>query len=119
MEPKQGIITLHKEQGETPLECIERWRAEHKEYLGIALSYLGRLDPMAEGVLLVAVGEENKNREAYLGLDKEYEFEVLFGFETDTYDLLGVVVRQGSSKLFESPKSARCAIFYCLTFLLP
>jgi tRNA pseudouridine55 synthase len=90
MEPKQGIVTLYKEQGETPLECIERYRSEHPELKDESLSYLGRLDPMAEGVLLVAVGKENKNREKYLGLDKEYEFEVLFGFETDTSDLLGM-----------------------------
>lgn len=47
---------------------------------------------MAEGVLVVLAGEENKNREAYLNLDKEYTFDVLFGFATDTYDLLGVMV---------------------------
>lgn len=100
MEPKQGIITLHKEAGETPLECLERYRALNPELKDVALSYLGRLDPMAEGVLLVAVGEENKNREKYLGLDKEYEFEVLYGFKTDTYDLLG---KAESRSVLEEP----------------
>ncbi len=97
MEPKQGIITLYKEQGETPLECLERWRGTDPDRQGVALTYLGRLDPMAEGVLLVAVGEENKNREKYLGLDKEYEFDVLFGFQTDSYDLLGVAENFGNN----------------------
>jgi len=100
MEPKQGIVRLYKETGETPLECVERYRNEHPELKDVALSYLGRLDPMAEGVLLVAVGDENKNREEYLGLDKEYEFEVLEGFSTDSYDLLGVAaLRKSSSSL--------------------
>jgi tRNA pseudouridine55 synthase len=44
---------------------------------------------MAEGVMLVMVGEENKEREKYLGLDKEYECEVFLGVGTDTYDVLG------------------------------
>jgi len=44
---------------------------------------------MAEGVLLVLTGDECKKKEEYLGLDKEYEVEVLFGFSTDTYDILG------------------------------
>src|SRR3989344_7692285 len=51
----------------------------------------GRLDPMASGLLIVLAGEETKNKEKYLALDKEYEFEVLFGFSTDTYDILGKV----------------------------
>lgn len=55
------------------------------------MSYAGRLDPMAEGVLLVLAGEENKKRNDYLNLDKEYNFDVLFGFATDTYDVLGLL----------------------------
>jgi tRNA pseudouridine55 synthase len=51
---------------------------------------------MAEGVLLVLVGEENKKREEYLGLDKEYEVEVLLGVESDTYDVLGKIVSVSS-----------------------
>jgi len=90
-QEKQGeIISLYKELGETPLECLERWRKEHPEHTKTKLSYLGRLDPMAEGLMLIAVGEENKKREEYLGLDKTYEFEILFGFETDTDDVLGL-----------------------------
>lgn len=56
------------------------------------MTYAGRLDPMASGLLLVLAGEECKNKDKYLRFDKEYEFEVLFGFSTDTYDILGKVV---------------------------
>ena len=34
---------------------------------------------------------ERKKQDNYCGLDKEYEFEILFGFFTDTYDILGLV----------------------------
>ncbi len=77
--------------GETPLECLERYRVENPDYRDVKMTYAGRLDPMAEGELLVLVGEECQNKEKYLGLDKEYEFDVLFGFSTDTYDILGLV----------------------------
>ncbi len=87
----KDILNLYKARGETPLERIERFRAAHSEYKNVPLSYAGRLDPMAEGVLLVLAGETNKEREKYLNLDKEYTFDVLFGFATDTYDLLGVM----------------------------
>jgi len=55
------------------------------------MTYLGRLDPMAEGVLLILAGvHTSTDRERYLGLDKAYEAEILLGFSSDTYDTLGL-----------------------------
>ena len=87
----KNILNLYKEKGETPLMRIERFRTTHSEYRDVPLSYAGRLDPMAEGVLLVTCGAENKKKDSYLALDKAYTFEVLFGFATDTYDALGLL----------------------------
>ena len=88
------IFLLNKKEGETPLECLEGFRQENikkkKIDKNIKMTYAGRLDPMASGLLLVLLGEETKNKEKYLKLDKEYEFEILFGFATDTYDILGI-----------------------------
>ncbi|MSR71145.1 MAG: hypothetical protein EXS50_00520 [Candidatus Taylorbacteria bacterium] len=89
---KNGVLNLYKKRGETPLERIERFRDENPNFENVKMSYAGRLDPMAEGVLLVLVGEENKNREEYLGYTKEYLFDALFGMHTDTYDSLGKVM---------------------------
>ncbi|HRH25705.1 MAG TPA: hypothetical protein PLD99_01990 [Parcubacteria group bacterium] len=89
------VIKLYKNLGETPLECIERFRAKNKGYEETNMTYLGRLDPMAEGVMLVLSGN-TKDKDKYLSLDKTYEFEVLWGFETDTYDILGLVTNTGA-----------------------
>jgi len=86
---KASIVIIYKKRGETPLACIERLRKERPELKEASLCYAGRLDPMAEGVLLVLVGEENKKKERYQKLPKEYISEVLFGFSTDSYDVLG------------------------------
>ncbi|MEK7646438.1 MAG: hypothetical protein AAB381_01975 [Patescibacteria group bacterium] len=88
-------VTINKNLGETPLEALERFRAEQialgrVELADVPMTYAGRLDPMAEGKLLILIGEECKQKEKYLGLDKTYEVEVLFGIETDTYDILGL-----------------------------
>jgi tRNA pseudouridine(55) synthase len=91
MVVKQEKIILYKNRGETPLDCILRFKKENPEYENDKMTYAGRLDPLAEGLLLVLVGEECKNKEKYLGFDKEYEVDILFGFATDTYDLLGIV----------------------------
>jgi len=95
------MLKLYKKMGETPLECLERWKKANPEHKNTKMTYAGRLDPMAEGELLVLLGEECKEKEKYLGLDKEYEFEVLFGFQTDTYDVLGFphLALQALSKL--------------------
>lgn len=84
MTDKSGVICVYKEVGETPLEAISKIKTTEK------LSYIGRLDPLADGLMLVLVGEENKNREAYLDLPKTYRFEFVSGFKTDTYDVLGL-----------------------------
>ena len=89
------LLKLYKEIGETPLERIKRWKAANPEYKKVPMTYAGRLDPMAEGVLLALTGEECKKKEKYLGLDKKYIVEILFGFATDTYDILGKITKQG------------------------
>ncbi len=92
MKALPEVINLYKKTGETPLERINRLRVEYSEFKDTTLSYAGRLDPLAEGVMIVLVGDEaNQKREQYLGLDKEYYFDVVFGVSTDTYDALGLV----------------------------
>lgn len=90
-----AVLNLYKQLGETPRERLERLRAQKPHYEHEVLSYAGRLDPMAEGVMLCLVGSANKRREAYLELSKEYVLDVLFGFATDTYDVLGRVIETG------------------------
>jgi len=84
-------ILLNKKEGETPLMLLDSFRRKNPKYRDVKITYAGRLDPMASGLMLFLTGEEIKNKEKYLGLEKEYEFEVLFGFATDTYDILGKV----------------------------
>lgn len=87
-----NVIILNKKEGETPLQALEKFRSKHKKFKDSKMTYAGRLDPMATGVIIVLVDEEIKNKQKYIELDKEYDFEILFGFGTDTYDILGKVV---------------------------
>jgi tRNA pseudouridine55 synthase len=81
---------IYKDAGLTPLQAIEKYRIV-KNLGNVPMTYAGRLDPMAEGVLLVLWGAACKEKDTYLGKGKEYRFEVLFGVSTDTYDALGLV----------------------------
>lgn len=96
------FVILNKKEGETPLEALSLFRSKHKEYQDVSMAYAGRLDPMASGLLLILVGDETKLKDRYLLLNKEYSFEILFGFATDTYDILGKVT--GFKKYLMIPK---------------
>jgi len=52
----------------------------------------GTLDPLASGVLPIAIGEATKLCGRMLDASKSYEFTVRFGEETDTLDMEGQVV---------------------------
>ena len=53
----------------------------------------GTLDPLAEGVLPIALGEATKLAGRMLDASKVYDFTLQFGEETDTLDVEGEVVR--------------------------
>jgi tRNA pseudouridine55 synthase len=88
-------ILAYKDIGETPLEVVNKFRKPNKK-----CSFAGRLDPMARGKMIILQDLECKEQDKYCGLDKVYEFEILFGFTTDTYDILGIIEKY-SPKLSE------------------
>ncbi len=102
-------VVRNKNIGQTPLEVAELYRTEAHLGGGVSLAYAGRLDPMAHGKVLILIGDECKRQEHYHGLDKAYRFEVLFGFKSDTGDVLGVAekdVHRDSQKITETATSS-------------
>lgn len=85
-------IVLQKEVGQTPLQAVEAYRAWHPGYTDIKMAYAGRLDPMASGSLLVLIGDECKQQTKYHNLDKTYELQILLGAQSDSGDVLGIVL---------------------------
>lgn len=87
----EKYLLEYKKPGETPLDCINRVKNGDKAYTHVPMTYAGRLDPMAEGLMIILAGDECQNKDKYNNMPKTYEVDVLFGFATDTYDLLGLV----------------------------
>jgi tRNA U55 pseudouridine synthase TruB len=77
----------YKSVGQTPKQLLDLLEKEtFQKYF-----HLGNLDIMAEG-LMVFINSRLRFLEKYLKkLSKIYEFEIIEGFTTDTYDLLGVI----------------------------
>jgi tRNA pseudouridine55 synthase len=61
-------------------------------YGKVKVGHGGTLDPLAEGVLPIALGEATKLCGRMLDARKKYAFTVSFGTETDTLDLEGQVI---------------------------
>ncbi len=90
---------MYKRAGETPLACLARFKESHPAYADTPMTYLGRLDPLAEGVLLLAPGSiPQEVRDDMLAFPKEYVAGVLIGFSTDTYDILGRITHEADAK---------------------
>lgn len=84
-------LNVYKPIGATPVEMINLLKKRFPEYSRQKISYAGRLDPMAHGVLILLIGDkENKARREREKSAKEYTFDVLFGISTDSYDILGI-----------------------------
>ena len=85
------IQNIYKPIGLTPYQAIQAFRKKSSKFKGVKIGFAGRLDPLAHGVMLLMIGNATKDRNKYLGLPKVYEFQILFGVETDTYDALGIL----------------------------
>ena len=88
------VIPVYKFTKETPLACIQRIKQAFSYYADVPMTYAGRLDPMADGLLILLAGEECKKKDEYLQLEKVYTVDILLGIGTDTHDLLGMVTDQ-------------------------
>ncbi len=96
---QEEIFPIYKKVGQTPYQLVQAFRKKENIPSNIKVAYAGRLDPMAEGVMLFIVGEKLTGFNSYLNLQKEYEADILFGFKTDTYDILGIPNKRKNKKI--------------------
>lgn len=87
---KTDLVVGYKKRGQTPLALIDDLKKDIPELVNTSIGYAGRLDPMAEGLVLLLLNDKNKERSRFEKIKKVYESEILFGVETDTFDALGI-----------------------------
>lgn len=85
-----GFVNALKPPGMTSHDVVARLRRVFKTKAG----HLGTLDPMARGVLPVALGSHTRLASYFLDEDKEYLAEFTFGLSTDTGDTDGSVTKR-------------------------
>jgi tRNA pseudouridine55 synthase len=62
------------------------------------IGHAGTLDPLATGVLPLALGEATKTVQYLMEARKEYVFTVRFGVQTDTDDAEGMVIKESAMR---------------------
>ena len=86
-----GILVIDKPLGITSHDVVGRVR---RKFSTKRVGHAGTLDPLATGVLVVAIGPATRFLQ-YLPLEpKEYVFKVKFGIETTTQDAEGDIVAE-------------------------
>lgn len=90
-----GWIILDKPRGLGSTQAVAAVKRNLRQagFGKVKVGHGGTLDPLAEGVLPIALGEATKLAGRMLDSDKTYEFTIEFGSETDTLDAEGRVVR--------------------------
>jgi len=84
--PVHGWLIFDKPQGMTSTQAVARVK---RLYEAAKAGHAGTLDPLATGVLPIALGEATKTVPFVVEGSKEYRFIVRFGVETDTDDAEG------------------------------
>lgn len=78
------FLLVDKSAGITSHDVIDRLRKVTGER---TIGHAGTLDPFATGLLIVAVGRDaTKNLQQYVGMEKEYEADIVLGATTNTLD---------------------------------
>ena len=80
------FLNINKPKGITSFDVIKKLR----KHLSVKqIGHSGTLDPLASGVMQVAVGQATKLLD-YLDSDKEYIANIIFGYNSTTFDDEGV-----------------------------
>jgi tRNA pseudouridine55 synthase len=102
MQPRflNGWIVLDKPLGLGSTQAVAAVKRNLREagYGKVKVGHGGTLDPLASGVLPIALGEATKLAGRMLDASKVYEFTIRFGAETDTLDLEGAVVAESGHR---------------------
>ena len=93
MISKQGWINLYKPKNITSFKAINSIK---KKFSINKIGHAGTLDPMAEGVLPIAIGKATKLIPYISNMNKEYEFTVTWGIQTTTDDAEGKIIFESS-----------------------
>ncbi|KKP88744.1 MAG: tRNA pseudouridine synthase B [Berkelbacteria bacterium GW2011_GWA2_35_9] len=94
MNSQNDFILVNKPKGWTSFDVVKYYKNKLKVK---KIGHGGTLDPLADGLLILAINENTKKLSEISGSDKEYEFEILFGLKSETGDMEGRTLDEAES----------------------
>ena len=64
----------------------------------VRIGHIGTLDPMASGLMILALGKATRLVEYGMSKDKEYIFTITWGVDTDSHDQEGKIISQSNRR---------------------
>ena len=92
------VIIINKPTGPTSRDIVNK---VSKLFNTKKVGHTGTLDPLANGVLVVTVGKYTKLNELLTSTYKQYEVEMILGYETDTLDITGKKIKESDTIVSE------------------
>jgi len=100
-----GFLLAYKEKGISSNRLVQ----EVKKSLSLKkVGHLGTLDPMAEGLVILAINRATRFSSFFLESDKSYIAGITFGAKTDTDDAMGQIIE--SSEIIPKEKNINEAL---------
>jgi len=91
---QQGWLNVYKPTNISSFEALNKIK---KKYNVKKIGHAGTLDPLAEGILPIAIGKTTKLIRFVNDKTKEYEFQIKWGEQTSTDDREGKVIEKSSN----------------------
>src|SRR5688572_32302908 len=102
-----GVLVVDKPAGLTSHDVVAAARRAFNEQ---RIGHTGTLDPLATGVLPLAIGRATRLARFLTASDKDYDATIRFGLTTDSYDVTGTETDRKSTR----PNSSHCQMSYAV-----
>lgn len=100
----RGVLLVNKPSGISSYDCIRKIKPLIPK---VKVGHTGTLDPMAQGLLIILLGDATKIAQYLSADDKEYIAKIRVGLDTDTDDITGKIIRERSCEHIDKEEVLR------------
>lgn len=101
------IIETWKPYGITSTQFVKNYQEKNKF---IKATCTGRLDPLAQGKLIILTDNDTKKMQTFLKREKTYKFDMILGVSTESHDCLSKITEIQTERLNENNLNNRFII---------
>ncbi len=90
-----GLLNFYKPSGITSNNALTKIKKIFKPY---KIGFIGTLDPISSGILLICFGKTTKLSKFIIKEKKTYKVTIVLGINTNTYDAYGFITKKNKIK---------------------